>query len=201
MSVTTCLRLLLIASMLFLSFGCRHVTPLSPARTVYILEKSRIKAKKVPVEMSDDPEEKTALVPVSKTRLKFVQKFFPESVKWRQKPVREPLYYEIGKASFYADKSKSRKTASGESFNQKAKTAAHNQLPFGTKVKVTNKQNKKSVIVTTNDRGPFGRGRIIDLSRFAFSRIGDTRDGILDVEIQIVDRNDFGLHAYASDQS
>ena len=201
MSVTTCLRLFLIASMLFLSFGCRHVTSPSPARTVYILEKSRIKAKKVSVEISDDSEEKTPLVPVSKTRLKFVQKFFPESVQRPQKPVRQPLYYEIGKASFYADKLQSRKTASGEPFNQKAKTAAHNQLPFGTKVKVTNKQNKKSVIVTINDRGPFGRGRIIDLSRFAFSRIGDTRDGILDVEIQIVDRNDFGLHAYAPDQS
>ncbi|MDX9962174.1 septal ring lytic transglycosylase RlpA family protein [Desulfobacter postgatei] len=177
------------------------MTPLSPARTVYILEKSRIKAKKVPVEMSDDPEEKTALVPVSKTRLKFVQKFFPESVKRRQKPVRQPLYYEIGKASFYTDKLKSRKTASGEPFNQKAKTAAHNQLPFGTKVKVTNKQNKKSVIVTINDRGSFGRGRIIDLSRFAFSRIGDTRDGVLDVEIEIIDRNDLSLNGYAPDQS
>lgn len=201
MSVITCLRLFLIASMLFLSFGCRHVTPLSPARTVYILEKSRIKAKKVPVEISDEPEEKTALVPVSKTRLKFVQKFFPESFKRRQKPVRQPLYYEIGKASFYANKLKSRKTASGEPFNQKAKTAAHKQLPFGTKVKVTNKQNKKSVIVTINDRGPFGRGRIIDLSRSAFSRIGDTRDGVLDVEIEIIDRNDLSLHDYAPDQS
>lgn len=201
MSVTTCLRLFLIASMLFLSFGCRHVTSPSPARTVYILEKSRIKAKKVSVEISDDPEEKTPLVPVSKTRLKFVQKFFPESVQRPQKPVRQPLYYEIGKASFYADKLQSRKTASGEPFNQKAKTAAHKELPFGTKVKVTNKQNKKSVIVTINDRGPFGPGRIIDLSRFAFSRIGDTRDGILDVEIQIIDRNDLGLHDHAPDQS
>jgi len=201
MSVTTCLRLFLIASMLFLSFGCRHVTSPSPARTVYILEKSRIKAKKVSVEISDDPEEKTPLVPVSKTRLKFVQKFFPESVQRPQKPVRQPLYYEIGKASFYADKLQSRKTASGEPFNQKAKTAAHKELPFGTKVKVTNKQNKKSVIVTINDRGPFGPGRIIDLSRFAFSRIGDTRDGILDVEIQIIDRTDLGLHDHAPDQS
>ena len=96
-------------------------------------------------------------------------------------------YEETGKASFYAMKYQSTKTASGEFFDQSAYTAAHNKLPFGTKVKVTNVENGKSVIVTINDRGPFVRGRIIDLSHSAFSRIGNTSAGVIDVEIEVVD--------------
>jgi rare lipoprotein A len=94
---------------------------------------------------------------------------------------------ETGEASFYAMKYQSRKTASGEIFDQSAYTAAHNQLPFGTNVKVTNLKNGKSVIVRINDRGPFVKGRIIDLSRSAFSKIGDTRDGVITVTIEVVD--------------
>lgn len=96
-------------------------------------------------------------------------------------------YKETGKASFYAMKFQSRKTASGERFDQSAKTAAHKKLPFGTKVKVTNVKNGKSVIVRINDRGPFVRGRIIDLSRSAFSNIGNTSAGVIDVKIEVVD--------------
>ena len=96
-------------------------------------------------------------------------------------------YNETGKASFYAMKFQSRKTASGERFDQSANTAAHKKLPFGTKVKVTNVKNSKSVIVRINDRGPFVRGRIIDLSRSAFSSIGATSAGVIDVKIEVVD--------------
>ena len=96
-------------------------------------------------------------------------------------------YNETGKASFYAMKFQSRKTASGERFDQSANTAAHKKLPFGTKVKVTNVKNGKSVIVRINDRGPFVRGRIIDLSRSAFSSIGNTSTGVIDVKIEVVD--------------
>ncbi len=96
-------------------------------------------------------------------------------------------YKETGKASFYAMKFQSRKTASGERFDQSANTAAHKKLPFGTKVKVTNVNNAKSVIVRINDRGPFVRGRIIDLSRSAFSSIGNTSAGVIDVKIKVVD--------------
>lgn len=96
-------------------------------------------------------------------------------------------YNETGKASFYAIKFQSRKTASGERFDQSANTAAHKKLPFGTKVKVTNVKNGKSVIVRINDRGPFVRGRIIDLSRSAFSSIGNTSAGVIDVMIEVVD--------------
>lgn len=95
-------------------------------------------------------------------------------------------YTESGKASFYAMKFQSRKTANGERFNQQSNTAAHKKLPFGTKVKVTNIKNGKSVIVRINDRGPFIAGRIIDLSRSAFSRIGHLDRGILNVRIKVI---------------
>jgi rare lipoprotein A len=84
-------------------------------------------------------------------------------------------------------KFQSRKTASGEIFDQSAYTAAHKSLPFGTIVKVTNVRNDKSVIVRINDRGPFVRGRIIDLSRSAFSKIGNTSEGVIDVKLEVVD--------------
>lgn len=95
-------------------------------------------------------------------------------------------YKEYGKASFYAMKFQFRKTASGERFNQYSKTAAHRKLPFGTKVKVTNVKNRKSVIVKINDRGPFVKGRIIDLSRSAFSSIGNIDSGVINVQIEVV---------------
>ena len=93
---------------------------------------------------------------------------------------------ESGKASFYAMKFQSRKTANGERFDQAALTAAHKKLPFGTKVKVTNVENGKSVVVRINDRGPFIAGRIIDLSRSAFSVIGHLDAGVLDVRIKVI---------------
>ena len=95
-------------------------------------------------------------------------------------------YSETGKASFYAMKYQFRKTASGERFNQLANTAAHKDLPFGSRVKVTNVGTGDSVVVRINDRGPFVRGRIIDLSRSAFAEIADTRIGVIDVEIEVV---------------
>ncbi|OHU90589.1 MULTISPECIES: septal ring lytic transglycosylase RlpA family protein [Pseudoalteromonas] len=95
-------------------------------------------------------------------------------------------YTQRGKASFYAMKYQFRKTASGERFNQLAKTAAHRTLPFGSKVRVTNVSNGKSTIVKVNDRGPFIKGRIIDLSRSAFSDIADTSVGVIEVEIEVI---------------
>ena len=95
-------------------------------------------------------------------------------------------YQETGKASYYANKYQGRQTASGERFNQNAKTAAHKKLPFGTKVKVTNISNGKSVIVRINDRGPFIKGRIIDLSKSTFSAIANTRLGVIDVVVEVI---------------
>lgn len=91
---------------------------------------------------------------------------------------------ENGKASYYADKYEGRKTASGETFRQNGLTAAHRTLPFGTKVKVINISNGKTVTVRINDRGPFVQGRIIDLSKKAAKRIGMLTTGVAVVEIK-----------------
>lgn len=77
-----------------------------------------------------------------------------------------------GTASWYGPGFQGRKTASGQTFNTHAYTAAHKSLAFGSKVKVTNLKNKKSVLVTITDRGPYVRGRIIDLSQAAKNAIG-----------------------------
>ncbi len=95
-------------------------------------------------------------------------------------------YREFGKASYYAMKYQFRKTASGERLNQFALTAAHKKLPFGTRVLVTNVKNRKSVEVKINDRGPFVEGRIIDMTRSAFAKIGDLNLGVIDVKVEII---------------
>ena len=96
-------------------------------------------------------------------------------------------YTQSGKASYYAAKFQSRKTASGALYDQAKKTAAHRKLPFGTKIKVTNTQNGKSVTVRINDRGPFVKGRILDLSASAFRRIGDLNAGVIEVRIEVIE--------------
>ena len=95
-------------------------------------------------------------------------------------------YAESGEASFYADKFQNRKTSSGERYNHSLKTAAHNKIPFGSSVKVTNKNNGKSVVVKVNDRGPFAKDRVIDLSKSAFSSIGNPSSGVINVSIEVV---------------
>lgn len=89
-------------------------------------------------------------------------------------------------ASYYADRLNGRKTASGYRFDNSKYTAAHRELPFGTKIRVTNVVSKKSVVVTVNDRGPFTRGREIDLTRKAFQSISNGAGGHLTVDIVIL---------------
>jgi rare lipoprotein A len=88
-----------------------------------------------------------------------------------------------GKASFYGNESGS-KTASGQRFNQNAMTAAHRSLPFGTKLRVTHRG--QSVVVTINDRGPFIRGRVLDLSKGAARAIGLTGAGVGHITAEVV---------------
>lgn len=95
-----------------------------------------------------------------------------------------PKVMQAGQASYYADKFKGRKTANGETFRQRKKTAAHRTLPFGTKVTVKNLANGKTVKVRINDRGPFAKGRIIDLSKKAAKRINMIKSGVANVEIR-----------------
>jgi rare lipoprotein A (peptidoglycan hydrolase) len=89
-----------------------------------------------------------------------------------------------GKASYYGNKFNGRRTASGEYFNLRHFTAAHRTLAFGTNVKVTNLNNGKNVIVRINDRGPFMRGRIIDVSPAAAREIGLLGNGTANVRIE-----------------
>ncbi|WP_191832295.1 septal ring lytic transglycosylase RlpA family protein [Pseudomonas fluorescens] len=93
-------------------------------------------------------------------------------------------YDKSGTASYYGSRHHGKRTASGEPFNQNAMTAAHRSLPFGTRVKVTNLNNDRSVIVRINDRGPHTRGRLIDLSRAAAEKLGMIRSGTARVRVQ-----------------
>lgn len=92
-----------------------------------------------------------------------------------------------GTASFYGKRFHGRRTANGESFDMHAMTAAHRTLPFGSLVRVTNPRNGKQVIVRINDRGPFSRGRVIDLSRAAAEELGMISRGHARVEIELVE--------------
>jgi rare lipoprotein A len=97
---------------------------------------------------------------------------------------RQPTIVETGLASWYGPRFHGKRTASGEVFNQHDFTAAHRTLPWGSKVKVTNIANGKSVEVRINDRGPFGKGRIIDVSRAAARVLGLVGSGITTVRIE-----------------
>jgi rare lipoprotein A len=90
---------------------------------------------------------------------------------------------ETGLASYYGGKYEGRKTANGETFHTNDLTAAHKTLPFGTRVKVTNLQNGKTVKVRINDRGPFVAGRIIDLTPKAAKKIDMINAGVVKVRI------------------
>ena len=114
------------------------------------------------------------------------------SPKYRNRTLPEPIhsggrYVETGMASWYGNPYHGRATASGEIYDMNALTAAHQRLPLGTVVKVTNLENKKSVVVTINDRGPFKRNRILDLSYAAAQAIGLVGPGSAKVRIEVVE--------------
>lgn len=100
---------------------------------------------------------------------------------------REPSRVEEGVASFYADSLHGNPTANGETYDKRARTAAHLSLPFDTRVKVTNLDNGKSVWVRINDRGPYAEGRIIDLSRAAARKLGMQQAGTTRVRLEVYD--------------
>ena len=98
------------------------------------------------------------------------------------------LYKKEASASYYHDKFNGRKTASGEKFDNERYTAAHRKFPFGTMLKVTNISNGKSVVVVVNDRGPFTKGREIDLSRKAYKTIAVNKNsGLMKVKIELIE--------------
>lgn len=112
---------------------------------------------------------------------------FPNPVEAREKKthvVKTAKPKQVGIASWYGPRFHGRKTANGERFNQNKMTAAHRGLPLGTKVKVTNLENGRKVVVRINDRGPYKYGRIIDLSRAAAKRLAMHDNGTARVRVE-----------------
>lgn len=93
-----------------------------------------------------------------------------------------------GKVSWYGKKFHGRKTASGEKFDMNDLTCAHRTLPFGTRILIENPKNGKSVVVKVNDRGPYAKGRVLDLSRGAAKRLGTLLGGVAYVDCTILSR-------------
>ncbi len=116
--------------------------------------------------------------------------FFPSgSPRWESRDFQRPRStdtVQYGKASWYGDKEHGKRSASGEVFNRNAYTAAHKELPFGTVVRVTNRENGRQVEVRINDRGPYIVGRVIDLSYAAAKSIGLVRSGVAEVKIEVL---------------
>ena len=106
--------------------------------------------------------------------------------KWATSPTQTKAKIETGKASYYSDYFTGRNTASGEPYRPNLYTAAHRTLPLGTIVKVTCQETNQSVIVKINDRGPFVKQRIIDLSKSAFQSINSSRKGEITVEVEVL---------------
>lgn len=103
-------------------------------------------------------------------------------------PISGPVVVSVqqGKASYYGSRHHGRKTASGEPFNKNALTAAHPKLPFGSLVRVTNLNNQRSIVVRINDRGPYAKGRIIDLSEQAARELNMIRAGVAQVKVELL---------------
>lgn len=99
-------------------------------------------------------------------------------------PVKPRIQYGI--ASFYSNKFQGKKTSSGEIFSQTKMTAAHNTLPLGTYIRVTNLRNKKSVVVKVNDRLHHRNKRLVDLSRAAAQRLGFIKSGTTRVKVEVL---------------
>jgi len=97
-----------------------------------------------------------------------------------------PIFLQEGMASYYADKFEGKPTASGELYDREVLSGAHKTLPFGTMVKVTRASNDKSVIVRINDRGPYSKKRVIDLSYRAAQEIDLILAGVAKVKVEVL---------------
>jgi rare lipoprotein A len=98
----------------------------------------------------------------------------------------DKLRVQYGTASFYHDKFVGRKTATGELFRQDRLTAAHNTLPLGTYIRVTNMRNRKSVVVRINDRLHYRNPRLVDLSKAAAHKLGYVNSGLTRVKVEVL---------------
>lgn len=108
---------------------------------------------------------------------------FAQKKNYRNVPVVDSA---VGQASFYADKFIGKKTASGEIFSQDKLTCAHNTFPFGSKVRVTNLKNGKTVILKVNDRLHHRNPRLVDLTRAAALKLDFRKTGIIKVKVELI---------------
>lgn len=97
----------------------------------------------------------------------------------------KPAFVLKGKASWYGGEFNGRRTANGETYNMNALTAAHKSLPFGSRILVTNTQNNKSLLLRVNDRGPYVKGRIVDVSYRAAKELEIIQSGVADVIVEV----------------
>ncbi len=95
--------------------------------------------------------------------------------------------YETGMATYYSAKTHGRMMANGTRYDKNQLFCAHKKLPFGTKIRVVNKKNGREVIVDVRDRGPFAKGRVIDLSNKAAELLGMLSDGVVPVELWVIE--------------
>ena len=173
LNITT-MRLPKIYSILFLlvfsnsSWGQQKKQKELPSKAKFKLEYVIIKSDKEPLLLQDTT--KMCLFESDSIRV---------NAKYRLK-----LYKKHAHASYYASKFNGKRTSSGIRFSNNKYTAAHRKLPFGTKLKITNEANKRSVIVEVIDRGPFSRGREIDITSRAFKEITDGGSGSTLVTIE-----------------
>lgn len=126
---------------------------------------------------------KASSKPFSKANVKKIAKHTRKNKVERSAKIKS---IQEGRASYYSNKLHGRKTASGAVYNKNKLTAAHKHLPFGTKVRVINKANGRSVLVSINDRGPFVKKRILDLSYVAAKQLRMLRSGVSNIKMEIL---------------
>ena len=176
---------MLAATLLSTAQGCGIISDAphqSISRSAVLSPESRSDNPPIDQPQTDTPpleSPSAAIIPISPaTRETSPRATFPASS--------PPTVVEAGLASWYGTKHQGKRTASGEVFDQKKFTAAHRSLPWGSIVKLTNLANGKSVEVRINDRGPFGKGRIIDVSRAAASVLGMVESGVTRVQVELL---------------
>jgi rare lipoprotein A len=174
-------RLTLLGAVSLLMAGCSTTPPPAPPR---------------PVPPAPQPQQPVQLPPRAGV-YKIGEPYQIDSV-WYY-PQEQPTYDETGIASWYGPAFYGRPTANGEIYDGDKLTAAHKTLPMPVHVRVTNLENGRSIVVRVNDRGPFARGRIIDLSRRAAELLDMTRAGTARVRVQYMNRADLGGGAPVDD--
>lgn len=163
---------------LFFAFVFAVVSFLTPGQDVARVGAASVLTERPQQAASNEAKPAVAVTPRVKPAAPAVAKAEPKAAAVR--PIKG------GEASYYGRGFAGRPTANGETFNPAEMTAAHRTLPFGTRVRVTNKDNGNTVVVRINDRGPYAHDRVIDLSQGAAKKIGMVATGTADVKLEVL---------------